>query len=206
MVLKKPDGLPALASQSHQINSRVGMSGDDKAQFSLTFGAFKPKPGNRKWAAHPLQVYLLPAFTVAVKLLEGATIEHLPIAAHPHYRSPGPLLDCLEKLDGTKFRIRLHHHHPALTQLGGHCCQQLARQLHGSWIAFAPPYPKAPGYSPLSNHQIQHLPCAIPACRPCILTQGSGASGSLVGVLNCKNSPHFSKLVRSINTRTGVVG
>ncbi len=44
---KALDG-PAFASKAHEINPSVGMSGDDKAQFSLALRAFEPEPGDRQ--------------------------------------------------------------------------------------------------------------------------------------------------------------
>ncbi len=60
---------PSLASKSHQIDTRVRMSRDNKAQFSLALGTFEPEPRDREGVAHPLKKHLLPPFTVAVKLL-----------------------------------------------------------------------------------------------------------------------------------------
>ena len=117
-----------------------------------------------------------------------------------------PLSHCLQKLDGAKFGIRLHKNYPALTLARLErlltTCTPIAQELDSPYLA-KPESSKALATHPPPNTIPLNV---ILAYRHRILTQGSGVSGSSVGYLNCKNLPHFSKLVRSINTRNGVLG
>ncbi|UBF30672.1 hypothetical protein K9N68_36530 (plasmid) [Kovacikia minuta CCNUW1] len=77
------------------------------------------------------------------------------IAPESDDRSPGALSHCLQKLNGAKLGIGLHQHHSPLEQGLGHRCQQFASQLGRTGIALAPPNPEVPGYSPLTDDEVQ---------------------------------------------------
>jgi hypothetical protein len=56
---------PPSATQSHEVDSRVRISGDNKAEFSFAVCLFEPEPGDGEWDINSLQLDLLTSPAVA---------------------------------------------------------------------------------------------------------------------------------------------